>query len=255
MSWSSKQYSKFENERNRPIQDLLARIPTVRVNSAADIGCGPGNSTQLLQERFPGALVTGMDSSADMIAAAKKRLPGVDFELADIATWKNDGPFDIILANAALQWVPNHQQLLPALVAKLAPGGTLAIQMPDNFDEPAHRLMRETAANGPWVGKLSEASRRMNRETAEWYYALLHEQAATLDIWRTTYYHTLTGGPAAIVEWFKGSGLRPYLDPLTQPEREAYLTQYQDAVGKEYTTYSNGSVLLPFPRQFIVVSR
>lgn len=121
MSWSSEQYSKFENERNRPIYDLLAQIPNSSVNSAADIGCGPGNSTELLRDRFPGAHIMGMDSSANMIEAARKRMPDTDFEIADIATWPNNGPFDVILANASLQWVPDHASLFPALMAKLHP--------------------------------------------------------------------------------------------------------------------------------------
>src|SRR5438477_5402004 len=130
MSWSPEQYGKFEDERNRPIRDLLAKIPD-GVARAADLGCGPGNSTELLLRRFPEASVVGMDSSEDMIRAAGQRLPGVRFEVADIATWPDPGPFDLLFANAALQWVPNHVTLLPFLFGKLAPGGSLAVQIPD----------------------------------------------------------------------------------------------------------------------------
>lgn len=138
MSWSAAQYTKFEYERSRPVRDLLAHIPVSTVANAVDIGCGPGNSTELLQKRFPNATVTGLDSSADMIEAARKRLPGIRFDIDDIARWQGQGsPFDVILANAVLQWVPNHSALFPALLARLAPGGSLAVQMPHTLEEPA----------------------------------------------------------------------------------------------------------------------
>jgi trans-aconitate 2-methyltransferase len=255
MSWSSVQYSKFENERNRPIHDLLAQILNSSVLKAADIGCGPGNSTELLRDRYPGAHIMGMDSSANMIEAARKRMPGTDFEIADIATWPNNGPFDVILANASLQWLPDHATLFLALFNKLTPGGTLAVQMPDNFNEPAHRLMREVAANGTWSSKLAEASKRLVRESADWYYEHLRSLVSSLNIWRTTYYHTLTGGSGAVVEWFKGTGLQPFLTPLNDDERIRFLEQYQQEINKAYPAYVDGTVLLPFPRLFIVAIR
>jgi trans-aconitate 2-methyltransferase len=173
MSWSAQQYSKFENERNRPIFDLLAHITTENVRTCADIGCGPGNSTELLHNKYPEARITGMDSSEDMIAAARRRMPETRFELADISTWEEKGTYDVILANAALQWVPDHANLFPFLINKLSPGGSLAVQMPDNFDEPSHRLMREIASAGSWKDKLANSSKRVARETASWYYEQL----------------------------------------------------------------------------------
>jgi trans-aconitate 2-methyltransferase len=255
MSWSAAQYTKFEDERTRPVRDLLARIPTATVANAVDLGCGPGNSTEILQARFPDAVITGIDSSADMIEASRKRLPGIRFEIGDIAAWRGRVPFDLILANAALQWVPNHESLLPALVAQLAPGGSLAVQIPDNLDEPAHRLMREIAADGPWAGKLAEASRaRAARHSAEWYYRALHSCAPTVDVWRTTYHHPLVGGAAAVTEWFKGTGLRPFLDPLDAFESAGFLGRYQAAIARAYPALPNGTVLLPFPRLFFVAT-
>jgi trans-aconitate 2-methyltransferase len=256
MSWSARQYSKFENERNRPIRDLLARIPATRVMNAADIGCGPGNSTELLQARFPDAVITGMDSSADMIEAARKRLPGIHFEIDDIIRWGHSGPFDVILANAALQWIPGHESLLPKLVTRLAPGGSLAVQIPDNLEEPAHRIMREVAADGPWAVKLADASSaRAARREADWYYSLLDGCGLGVDIWRTTYYHHLAGGASAITEWFKGTGLRPFLQPLDEDEARGYLARYEAAVAQAYPAMPDGSVLLPFPRLFFVATR
>ena len=164
MSWSAAQYVKFEDERTRPSRDLVARIPDGAVEVAADIGCGPGNSTEVLRERFPGARLVGIDSSADMIEAARERMPDVAFAVADINAWDAAG-FDVILANAVLQWTPGHEALLPRLIAKLNPGGSLAVQMPDNRDESSHRLMREIAAHPRWAG-ISRTRRKSARRGA-----------------------------------------------------------------------------------------
>ncbi|NPT55305.1 trans-aconitate 2-methyltransferase [Paraburkholderia elongata] len=253
-NWAAKQYVLFENERTRPVKDLLAAVPATDVRVAVDIGCGPGNSTEALAARLPGAAVSGLDSSADMIAAAAKRLPQFQFEVSDIATWDAPGPYDLILANAVLQWVPNHEQLFPSLVKKLAPGGSLAVQMPDNLDEPAHRLLREIAADGPWANKLRGLERTM-RYGADWYYSLLKPQCARVDVWRTVYYHPLAGGADAVVEWFKGSALRPFLAELDDSEESVFLERYRDAVTRACPALADGTVLLPFPRLFIVATR
>jgi len=256
MSWSAKQYVAFEDERTRPARDLLAAIPPVDARSAIDIGCGPGNSTELLVERFDNAIVRGVDSSTDMIDAARKRLPDVQFDTVDIGTWNDSGPFDVIFANAVLQWLPDHATLLPSLAARLTKGGSLAIQMPDNLNEPSHRLMREVAANGPWAGKLGDAAgQRTEMASASDYYAMLRPHCKRVDVWRTTYHHPLAGGASGVVEWFKGSGLRPFLDPLDEGEREAYLKQYLAEIEQAYPALADGTVLLPFPRLFIVATR
>ena len=250
----AKQYVKFENERTRPVRDLLAAVPPGDVRVAVDIGCGPGNSTEALAARLPGATVSGIDSSADMIAAARTRLPHLQFELVDISKWDAAGPYDLILANAVLQWVPHHEQLFPSLVKKLAPGGNLAVQMPDNLDEPAHRLLREIAADGPWASKLKGVERTM-RYGADWYYPLLKPLCARVDTWRTVYYHPLAGGADAVVEWFKGSALRPFLAALDDGERAGFLARYRDEIARAYPALEDGTVLLPFPRLFMVATR
>ncbi len=256
MSWSAKQYVAFEDERTRPACDLLAAIPNTDARSVIDVGCGPGNSTELLVQRFANATVRGLDSSADMIDAARQRLPDVRFDTADIATWNDPGPFDVIFANAVFQWLPDHATLLPSLVARLAPGGSLAIQMPDNLDQPSHRMMREVAANGPWASKLANvAGQRTTLDDANTYYQMLCSCASRVDVWRTTYHHPLAGGPAAVVEWFKGSGLRPFLEPLDEAEKAQYLAQYLEALEPFFPVLADGSVLLPFPRLFIVATR
>jgi trans-aconitate 2-methyltransferase len=254
MSWSAAQYVKFEDERTRPSHDLIAGIPNLSVERAADLGCGPGNSTEVLRERYPDARIVGVDSSPDMIAAARKRMPGVAFEIADVNSWRDTG-FDVILANAVLQWVPGHETLLPMLISRLSPGGSLAVQMPDNRDEPSHRLMREIAAEPRWAARIADAEKvRATRRGADWHYRLLKAHASRVDIWRTTYFHPLAG-PHAVVEWVKGTGLRPFLDPLAPEEREAYLAAYEAAVAEAYPVEADGTLLLPFPRLFFIATR
>ncbi len=252
MSWSPALYTKFEDERTRPVRDLVSQIPLRTARYVADLGCGPGNSTEVLRARFAQAQVLGMDSSPQMIEAARKRIPELPFEVADIATWQPPQLQDVILSNATLQWLPDHAALMPRLLNMLERGGCLAVQMPDNLDEPSHRLMREVAANGPWAAKLSQAATaRAERQSADWYYKVLKTDAARVDVWITTYHHPLAGA-GAIVEWFKSTGLRPYLDPLQGDERTAFLAQYETEIAKAYPAQSDGTVLLPFPRLFFV---
>lgn len=253
MSWSAQQYSAFENERTRPVRDLVAAIPESRVRQAVDLGCGPGNSTEVLAARYPQAEVSGLDSSADMVAAAQRRLPGLAFACQDIASWQPDGEFDVILANASLQWLPDHEVLYPRLLTHLTPGGSLAVQTPDNLQEPAHQLLREVAASGPWAARLGQAG-HPPRHDAAWYYGLLSPLARRLDVWRTTYLHPLAGA-RAVVEWFKGTALLPYLNRLDAAEQGEFLARYEEAVGRAYPALPDGTVLLPFPRLFIVATR
>lgn len=250
MNWSAKQYSAFENERTRPVRDLVAALPNERVARAVDLGCGPGNSTEVLAARYPDAAISGTDNSQDMIDAARKRLPGLAFELSDIAAWNPPGGYDVILANASLQWVPGHEELYPRLVGKLAPGGSLAVQTPDNMEEPAHRLAREVAADGPWAARIG-AVKHPPRHSAAWYYELLKPVCGRLDVWRTIYHHPLAGA-AAVVQWFTSTALRPYLGPLDPAEQQAFLAEYQSRIERAYPALSDGTVLLPFPRLFIV---
>jgi len=236
------------------VRDLVAAIPNRDARTAIDLGCGPGNSTEVLAAAFPDASVTGIDSSSDMIAAARKRLPSIRFEVADIVTWSDEGPFDLIFSNAVFQWVEGHETLFPRFLKRLAPGGSLAIQMPDNADVPAHRAMREIAADGPWATKLANVSRPARHDVL-FYYDLLKPLCERVDIWRTTYHHVIAGGSAGVVEWFKGSALRPYLTALDEAEQKAFLARYTADVAKAYPERPDGTVLLPFPRLFFVATR
>ncbi|EFQ61004.1 trans-aconitate 2-methyltransferase [Pseudomonas fluorescens WH6] len=253
MTWSAKQYTLFEQQRTRPVRDLVAAIPSTEVQTAVDLGCGPGNSTEVLAERFPQARITGLDSSDDMLIDARKRLPTLSFELADIGAWAPAQSFDVILANASLQWLADHATLYPHLVRQLNPGGTLAVQTPDNLEEPAHRLAREVAGAGPWADRIG-AVKHNERHTASDYYELLSPRCSSVDVWRTTYLHPLADH-AAVVEWFKASALRPYLAPLSDSEKTAFLQDYQARITQAYPALADGTVLLPFPRLFIIATR
>jgi trans-aconitate 2-methyltransferase len=250
--WNAGQYLKFEDERTRPSIDLIRRVPLEEAMNCVDIGCGPGNSTELIARRYPTAQVLGLDNSRDMLAKARARLPDRDFEETDIANWQTEERFDLIFANAVLQWLPDHPGLLARLVSFLKDGGCLAVQMPNNLHEPSHRLMVQVAREGSWAKKLSFAAQA--RETIgsfEDYYAWLQQAGCSVDIWQTIYVHPLDGAEA-IVEWFKSTGLKPYLDPLSREERSEYLRRYQAAIAQAYPVQQDGKVLLRFPRLFFV---
>ncbi len=222
----------------------------------ADLGCGPGNSTELLAARFSDATVSGIDTSAAMLASARRRLPEVGFAQQDVATWRPAAPPALIFANAVLQWIPDHRVLLPRLFALLQPGGVLAVQMPDNRDEPSHRLMRELAATGPWRDALSRAAeaRGGNVLAAADYYDLFARTAVVLDVWRTTYQHAMATS-ADIVDWVRATGLRPFLDSLTGARQADFLPAYEAAMADAYPVRPDGRRLFPFPRLFIVAKR
>lgn len=253
--WSARQYLKFEDERTRPPRDLLAQVPLARARRVVDLGCGPGNSTELLIERFPDADVIGLDSSPDMLRQARERLPGRSFVEADIAAWSPDAETDLLFANAVFQWLPDHPAVLRRLVSALPEGGVLAVQMPDNTQEPALRLMREVAASGPWAGNRAlDAAARDDLPTPGGYYDLLKPVCRHLDVWHIHYNHVMAG-PQAIVEWFKGSSLRPFTSALDPAMREAYLAAYGAKIADAYPARYDGKVLLKFPRLFILAVR
>lgn len=252
MAWSASQYVKFEDERTRPARDLLAQIPLNSVSHAVDLGCGPGNSTELIVERFGAAGVSGLDSDMDMLAAARKRLPDTAFVEADLATWQPTVPADLLFANAVFQWLPNHLDIFDRLMDGLKPGGVLAVQMPDNLGEPSHLMMEETAHNGPWQDAFARRSvRRARLPSPSVYYERLAPKSARLDIWHIIYNHPMENA-AAIVEWVKGTGLRPYLDNAGNEHRDAFTADYLARVEKVYPPMIDGRVLLRFPRLFIV---
>jgi trans-aconitate 2-methyltransferase len=250
-TWSASQYLKFEDERTRPARDLLAAVPLASAAAAVDIGCGPGNSTELIAARYPGARLTGLDSSPDMLAAALQRLPQADFIEADVATWTPPAPVDLMFANAVFQWVPDHLAVVDRLIRSLTHGGVIAFQVPDNLGEPSHVLMREVAARGYFAAKFRTPMARDEIPSVETYYDRLRPHAARVEIWRTIYHHALADADA-IVEWVKATGLRPFLDRLTTDERPDFLSEYREALQEAYPRRTDGRVLFRFPRLFVI---
>jgi trans-aconitate 2-methyltransferase len=251
-TWDERQYSMFLDARTRPARELLSRVPLAAAARAIDLGCGPGNSTALLVERWPSAQVTGVDNSKEMLRAARKALPSTEFIEADAASYRPEGPVDLVFANAVLHWLPDHAALFCALFDQLKPGGALAVQMPNNYDEPSHRAMRELP--GAWQSKLDGLVPQPPVQRPEFYYDLLAPRARQVDLWQTRYEQVMAD-PDAIVEWVKGTGLRPYLEQLANDEREAYLRAYRERIADAYPARSDGRRLFPFPRLFLVAVR
>jgi len=252
-TWDDAQYLKFADARTRPAAELLARVPAQAPERVVDLGCGPGNSTELLVARWPNAHVIGVDNSEAMLSRARETLPKQRFVLSDLRTFRAEQPASVLFANASLHWVPDHAQVLPALLDSLAPGGgTLAFQMPDNYQEPSHRLMRELILE--YVPDLSAVHTHPPIETVQFYYDLLAPRAKHIDIWQTRYEQVVPDA-AAIVEWFKGTGLRPYLEAIEPEQRSAFVRAYERALDRAYPARVDGRRLFSFPRLFVVCTR
>jgi len=255
MSWDPAQYLKFSGERMRPAVDLLARVEHAAPATVVDLGCGAGNLAPLLAARWPAARLTGVDSSPEMLARARRDHPGTSFEQADIGAWRPDAPVDVLYSNAALHWVEGHAELLPRLLAEaVAPGGTLAVQMPRNFGAPSHTAIIETIERGPWRARLEPVLRREPVAPPAVYWRLLQGQAAALQIWETEYLQVLSGGDP-VAEYTKGTWLKQFLDRLGGAEREAFEAEYRARVRPHYPREADGRTLFPFRRLFIVARR
>ena len=254
-AWNPNQYLKFAEERTQPCRDLAARIVVDNVRRVIDLGCGPGNSTAVLRERWPDAEFTGLDNSTEMIDRARREYPGQRWIAGGISDWAvaGDGQFDVVFSNAALQWVDDHAALYPRLLARVAPGGALAIQIPGNIDALPHRLMREVAASPQWSRWFPPVKvREWHHHEMEFYYDVLAPAAARLDLWATEYLHILPGAEA-IVEWYRGTGLRPFLEVLeTEADQEHFIADYLARLGPHYPTRAAGGVLFPFRRIFLI---
>jgi len=249
MAWDPGLYEQFMGSRLRPGVDLIGHIPDVVAERVIDLGCGTGRLTQRLHSRWPQASIIGLDSSPKMLEQARGDFPAIEWVEADIAKWEPEAPFDVIMSNAALHWVPRHGILFPWLFGHLSPGGVLAVQMPRNWSAPSHVLVREAAEAlgfgekiGPdWVPVAEPA----------FYYDLMAPLAAHLDIWETTYIQPLEGDNP-VVDWIRSTGLQPVMDKLATDEAEAFLRLYGEKVRAAYPKRSNGITLFPFRRLFIV---
>ena len=272
--WDAALYLRFGGERSRPFFDLLARVGAELPSYVVDMGCGPGNLTALLAERWPTAAVCGVDSSPEMIEAARRLVPataprpaapsgagpvatshapGLSFMLDDIRHWEPQSLPDVIISNAVLQWVPGHRELLVRWADRLAPDGWLAFQVPGNFDQPSYVILREMAASARWHPLLRDVE--LNRQSADpaGYAELLARTGCEVDAWETTYVHVLHG-EEPVLEWYRGSGLRPVLAVLDADQVADFLTEYGRKLGQAYPPSSFGT-LFPFRRVFAVARR
>jgi trans-aconitate 2-methyltransferase len=250
-TWDPAQYLKFSNERVRPAFDLLTQVPLESAKHVVDLGCGTGNMTVILKQRYPEADVIGVDGAETMLAKARAAAPDCRFEQGDFFTWTPATPPDLIFSNAALHWATNHETLFPRLLSLLAPDGVLAVQMPSMHDAPLRALQNEVARQGPWSQYLDDAGYARGLLPVGTYYDVLRPRVASLDIWEATYLHVLTGEDA-VTEWAAGSSLRPFLDKLPPDQAMGFRRAYSDALRPHYPRRADGTTLLPFKRLFLI---
>jgi trans-aconitate 2-methyltransferase len=254
--WNPDQYQRYADERSRPFFDLMGRVRATNPRTVTDLGCGPGNLTAGLLERWPEAHVWGVDSSSEMLQAAQPlEQPGrLEFVQADLREWNAPEPLDVLVSNAALQWVPDHQRLIPHLASLIAPGGWLAVQMPGNFDAPSHTILHEVCSSQRWAAQLSHLNDTPRTwETLPWYTETLIELGFNLDAWETTYLHVLHG-QNPVLEWVKGTALRPVLAVLGAQDQAEFLADYGARLLEAYPVTPHGTIL-PFRRVFFVAER
>ncbi len=256
-AWDPNLYLKYANERARPAADLIAQIHLDAPAQIVDLGCGPGNSTEQLRQRWPQAAITGVDNSPEMLAEAKAKHSDWQWVLSDIEAWRPEPAVDLIFSNAAFHWVAGHATLFRSLIGGVAPGGAVAAQMPNNFHSAAHAVMQEVAANGDprWSKALAAAPSTFTVQPAVFYYDVLRKHARRVDIWETEYQHVMDG-PKAVFDWIRSTGMRPYLDRLPDDEqRQMFEEMCLEGFQEAYPPNDQGKVLFPFRRTFIVAYR
>ena len=254
MQWDPAVYLRYGDERLRPALDLLARIDADAPARVVDLGCGPGNVTAILKQRWHDTDVLGIDGSAAMVDKARAAAPGCRFAEADFGRWTAEAPVDVLYTNAALHWLGEHDRLFPRLLAQVAPGGVMAVQMPAMHAAPIRALQHAVAADGPWASLLADVGGAPPILEAGQYWDILRPLTAELDIWETVYLHALSGENAA-VQWASGTSLRPFLNPLPADLRAQFLAAYSAAVAPHYPRRADGTTLLPFRRLFIMARR
>lgn len=244
--WDPRVYSEFETERTRPAIDLISRISDLRPSSIVDVGCGPGNSTELLAQAFPDAEIVGIDSSPEMVASAAERLPDLTFKVMDARNLPEG--FDLVFSSSCIQWIPDHESLIPRLMDSLRSGGTLTVQLPMNQDEPLSVIAEEVAAEPRWH-YVAERPTRYVLPKPEKYYDILSGCSDSFDIWTVTYYHRM-GSPERMVEWIRGTRLRPYLDLLSADECESMESEIAARVRETYHPAADGNLIMRYERFF-----
>jgi trans-aconitate 2-methyltransferase len=254
MPWNPGQYLKFGAERTRPAMDLCDRVPGSR-GRILDLGCGPGNSTAVLRERWPEAELAGLDSSPEMIAQARASHPAGTWILAGAERYQPPAPCDLVFSNAVLQWLPDHQRLLPRLMGWLAPGGCLAVQMPAKGGTVLRPALAAVAGRPRWQEAMAGAEGALIFHEARFYYDLLAPLADRVDLWETTYYHPLPSHQA-LIDWYEGTGMRPYLDRLHgDAVRSAFKAEVLEACRGDFPVAADGKVVMPFKRLFFVACK
>jgi len=261
MTWDPAQYLKYADERRRPALDLIARIPLAAPAAIVDLGCGAGNVTRLLAERWSSARILGVDNSAAMLARAREAGsadPRLEWIAADLATWRPREPIDLLFSNAALHWLDAHETLFPRLFAMVAPGGALAVQMPANHAAPSHSLLAEVVNSTRWRARLAPLLRPAPVAPAAAYFGMLVPQARSVDAWTTEYLHVLPAagdGDHPVVGWTRGTALTPFLAALDAEAQRAFLADYTERIAQAYRPLPDGRVLFPFRRLFVVAVR
>ena len=257
-TWDAERYLTYADERGRPFVDLLARVAAEAPRTAVDLGCGPGTLTRLLAERWPEAHVAGVDSSPEMIEAARA-IDGIDWEVGDLRAWATPDPLalrapvDVLVSNATLQWVPGHLDLLPVLLDRVAPGGWLAFQVPGNFGEPSHTIRADLAGREPYAPHVRDVAYPASHDPAV-YARVLLDLGCEVDAWETTYLHVLTGDDP-VFSWVSGTGARPTLQALPDDLRPTFEDEFRARLREAYPTDDAGRVVLPFRRVFVVAQK
>ena len=254
-SWNPNLYLRFHGERTRPAMDLAARVEVSNPRRVIDLGCGPGNSTAVLRSRWPGAEITGLDSDAAMLAEAEKSDASVRWVQGDAATLTPTESFDVVFSNAMLQWLPNHEEVVPRWFRAVAPVGALAVQIPFHYKSAIHRHILAVADEREWRDATMAARSAIGTHDGAFYYDLLCPLAERVDLWETEYCHVLNG-PEDILEWMRGTGLRPFLSALaSDDQRQRFEAHLLERVTEAYPRRRDGKVLFPFRRLFFVAYR
>ena len=250
--WSAEQYSKFKTERTLPAIELVGAINNDNVRTAIDVGCGTGNSTAALKKRFPSARIIGADNSDEMLTSARKNYPELEFIKLDAEKdiVNISDRYDVVFSNACIQWIPNHKLLLKRLMGAVKKEGTLAIQIPQQAKHPMHKIIKSVADSQKWAKKIP-VSRLYHTLTEEEYFDILSELSGNFRMWETTYFHAMPSHQS-IVEWYKGTGLRPYLDQLSDSDRVEFENDVLTETQRFYPVQQNGEIIFRFPRLFMI---
>jgi trans-aconitate 2-methyltransferase len=250
-TWDKDLYYRFRAQRTQPSIDLVARIECDQVDDAVDLGCGAGNSTAVLRNRWPDASIVGTDNSDEMLRAAQETDDAVQWLLADIATWQPDQPFDVVFSNAALQWLPDHQSLIPRLFEWVREGGVLAVQLPDHYASALYQVLIDVSNDPRWSARMDAARSSLTRHTVSFYYDLLSSLTDRFDIWTTEYHHELQTHED-ILTFHRGTGMRPYLESLSESEVDSFEKIVLEGYRNAFPVQANGRVLFPFRRLFFI---